>query len=110
MVPSFLTPVLMYIRAPARIVVEIVSSALSRTIITGRFALIASSPQIGSMAAPDVMPLPLPPQCAARDTADGSSWFRRLRRPRDRLRPLLFQDRRHERRRGRRRFSFWLRR
>ena len=35
MVPSFFTPVLMYMRAPARMVVEIVSSALSRTIITG---------------------------------------------------------------------------
>src|SRR5262249_61423386 len=62
MVPSFFTPVLIYILAPARIVVEMVSSALSRTIITGRLALIANRPQIGSVAAPEVMPLPLPPQ------------------------------------------------
>src|SRR6266496_3756410 len=48
MVPSFFTPVLMYIFAPERIVVEIVSSALSRTIITGRLALTASKAQIGA--------------------------------------------------------------
>ena len=48
--------------AEADIVVEMVSSALSRTIITGRLALIAKRPQIGSMAAPEVMPLPLPPK------------------------------------------------
>ena len=62
MVPSFFTPVLMYIFAPERIVVEIVSSALSRTIITGRLALTASKAQMGSMAAPEVMPLALPPK------------------------------------------------
>src|SRR5262249_21100922 len=62
MVPFFFTPVLIYILAPARIVVEMVSSALSRTIITGRLALIANRPQIGSLGAPEVMPLPLPPK------------------------------------------------
>src|ERR671910_635639 len=70
MVPSFFTPVLMYIFAPERMVVEIVSSALSRTIITGRLALMARRPQIGSMAAPEGVPLPLPPEPAPKPAED----------------------------------------
>ena len=43
-------------------VVEMVSSALSMTIITGCLAVSASSAQMGSSAALEVTPLPLPPK------------------------------------------------
>jgi hypothetical protein len=62
MVPSFLTPVWIQTLTGALTVVDMVSSALSKTIMTGLLVLIASKPQIGSRVALEVTPLAFPPK------------------------------------------------